>query len=163
MLTRRLATVARQTPSLPLIDFGRFLTGDPQDKKRCSHEIIDAFSRYGFLYLTNTSIPSTVVKQAFDTSASFFNLPLAEKLSSAWKTPESNRGYAAQGREKVSKAEKGAVQDLRQRSPDIKESFEIGKEPSESYQNEWPPTLPSLQPVMMDFYEVGLASRPLLQ
>jgi isopenicillin N synthase-like dioxygenase len=140
--------------SLPIIDFGRFLAGDASEKKRCSLEIMDAFKRYGFLYLTNTSISSSVVQNTFSASAKFFDLPLSDKLELAWKTPEANRGYAAQGREKVSNYEKDFIDRLREKSPDLKESLDIGKEPCKLYQNEWPRALPSLRPTMMDFFYV---------
>jgi isopenicillin N synthase-like dioxygenase len=42
---------------------------------------------------------------------------------------------------------------LRQQSPDLKESFEIGKEPCHDFHNNWPPALPSFQSKMMDFFD----------
>jgi isopenicillin N synthase-like dioxygenase len=86
-------------PSLPLIDFSAFY-GDAQQKKACADQIWRAFSEYGFLYLQNCPISSDQVKCAFKNSAAFFALPEDEKMALTWKSPESNRGYVCQGREK---------------------------------------------------------------
>ena len=88
-------------PSLPLIDFAPFLSGNEQVKKACAREILRAFQTFGFLYLQNCPIyASGQVKRAFETSASFFSMPMEEKMKIAWKLPESNRGYVEPGREK---------------------------------------------------------------
>ena len=56
-----------------------------------------------------------------------------------WTTPESNRGYVAHGREKVSQlADKTEVEALRAQNPDLKESMEIGKEGVPGLPNNWP-------------------------
>ena len=92
----------------------------------------------GFIYLSNHGIPEEQVKKSFALSKEFFQLPKEEKEALAWTTPESNRGYVSQGREKTSlEAEKHIVDQLRA-FPDLKESFEIGKEPSSDFQNNWP-------------------------
>ena len=52
----------------------------------------------------------------------------------AWETPESNRGYVAPGREKVSRLlDESEIDKIRAAAPDLKESMEIGKEPSDNY------------------------------
>ena len=52
----------------------------------------------------------------------------------AWETPESNRGYVAPGREKVSRLlDENEIDLIRAAAPDLKESMEIGKEPSDNY------------------------------
>ena len=52
----------------------------------------------------------------------------------AWETPESNRGYVAPGREKVSRLlSQEEIEKIRASAPDLKESMEIGKEPSDKY------------------------------
>lgn len=59
----------------------------------------------------------------------------------AWYSPEANRGYTAQGREKVTDLEEhGDVEALRKQVPDLKESLEIGKEGEPGLPNMWPPT-----------------------
>eukprot|EP00002_Diphylleia_rotans_P017152 TRINITY_DN3324_c0_g1_i2.p1 TRINITY_DN3324_c0_g1~~TRINITY_DN3324_c0_g1_i2.p1 ORF type:complete len:274 (-),score=65.24 TRINITY_DN3324_c0_g1_i2:237-1058(-) len=92
----------------------------------------------------------------FDQSKQFFALPMEEKLPLEWECAESNRGYVPHGREKLTDLDKtGRVEEikkLREQFPDCKESFEIGKEPSLTYQNRWPGSLPTLRPTAMEFY-----------
>jgi isopenicillin N synthase-like dioxygenase len=81
------------------------------------------------------------VSNVFSHSAKFFARSKAQKDALAWYSPEANRGYTAQGREKVTDLEEqGEVEELRKAVPDLKESFEIGREGEEGMPNMWPPT-----------------------
>jgi isopenicillin N synthase-like dioxygenase len=80
-------------------------------------------------------LPQDAVSNAFSWSKRFFELPMEEKMKVAWETPESNRGYVAPGREKVSRLlSEEEIDKIRAAAPDLKESLEIGKEPSDNYQ-----------------------------
>ena len=134
---RRLATVADQHSTgfdIPVIDFSAFRIGSEASKQRTATEILDGFTSSGFIYLSNTSIPPQTVSNVFKWSKKFFDLPQEEKLKLAWETPESNRGYVAPGREKVSRLlDENEIDLIRAAAPDLKESIEIGKEPSDNY------------------------------
>ena len=100
---------------------------------------MDAFQTYGFLYLVNHGIASTQIKQAFERSAEFFAQSLHAKNALAWDRPESNRGYSCMGQEKVvNDLDKDGVADLRATNPDLKESYEIGREGVDGMPNQWP-------------------------
>jgi isopenicillin N synthase-like dioxygenase len=78
----------------------------------------------------------------------------------AWTTPEANRGYSAPGREKVSLAAQGLsdVGKLREAAPDLKESFEIGREGDPGHPNQWPgagadASVAEFKPGMLDFFD----------
>jgi isopenicillin N synthase-like dioxygenase len=72
-------------------------------------------------------------------SGSFFSLSPETKLSYGWTTPEANRGYSAPGREKVSVlTDKDEIEKIRQSAPDLKETFEIGREGEPEHPNQWP-------------------------
>ncbi len=59
------------------------------------------------------------------------------------------------GREKVTQmTDPAQVDKLRESSPDLKESMEIGKEPSETFQNNWPAHDRSFRDVMLVFFDV---------
>jgi isopenicillin N synthase-like dioxygenase len=119
---------------IPIIDFSAFLSGSDASKQKTANEILDGFTSSGFIYLSNTSIPPETVSNVFRWSKKFFDLPQNEKLKLAWETPESNRGYVAPGREKVSRLlDEKEIDRIRRTAPDLKESMEIGKEPSDSY------------------------------
>ncbi|KAL9125860.1 MAG: hypothetical protein Q9217_004992 [Psora testacea] len=104
--------------------------------------LLSAFRSSGFLYLTDFSalIPPELVEAVFTRSAHFFARPPEEKDALEWTTPRSNRGYASQGREKVSQGmSKDEVAKARESGgEDLKESFEIGRDDEEGHPNRWP-------------------------
>ncbi|KAJ3265418.1 hypothetical protein HDU76_012054, partial [Blyttiomyces sp. JEL0837] len=133
-----------------------FLNGDAKTKLNTAKEVVDGFKKVGFIYLANHGISEDKLNKVYDESKTFFNLPLETKEKLAWETPESNRGYVSPGREKVTQLiDESEVDKLREESPDLKESMEIGKEPSSDYQNKWPRHNDSFRPTMMDFYETA--------
>lgn len=72
-------------------------------------------------------------------SARFFAQSDEAKLKLNWTTPKANRGYSAPGREKVSQLmDLEDVEKVRAAAPDLKESFEIGREGEAGCPNQWP-------------------------
>ncbi|KAM7219854.1 hypothetical protein V8F06_004709 [Rhypophila decipiens] len=125
---------------IPLIDFGKFLNGDETQKLETARAILHGFQTAGFIYLSNIPITPSTRAHVFNASAKFFKLPLETKLSHGWTTPEANRGYSAPGREKVTQlTDISEVSKMRTSAPDIKESFEIGRENEPGHPNQWPP------------------------
>ncbi|EEH49576.1 uncharacterized protein PADG_05655 [Paracoccidioides brasiliensis Pb18] len=131
--------VSKDNLVIPVIDFEHYLTGTPADKHAVGMSVIKAFKTSGFLYLKNHGIPPSVVKTVFNTSAEFFARPQSEKDSLAWTTPQSNRGYVARGREKVTQSfDKDEIKKMRDTIPDLKETIEIGREGEDGFPNQWP-------------------------
>jgi isopenicillin N synthase-like dioxygenase len=129
---------------MPIIDFGAFLHGDQITRQSVAKEVFKGFQDSGFLYLTNHGIPATTVANAFSKSAKFFTRPQSQKDALGWTTPQSNRGYVASGREKVTLADlndREEIAKLRASNPDLKESMEIGREGVEGLPNQWPDKL----------------------
>jgi isopenicillin N synthase-like dioxygenase len=88
---------------IPVVDFGAFLYGRENDKKRIAKEIDDAFCRVGFVYLNNHGVEKEMVKECFSWSKKFFCLPLETKMLAPHPPGGSHhRGYSAPGVEKVS-------------------------------------------------------------
>lgn len=121
---------------------------------------MNGFQTAGFIYLSNLPIAPTTRQHVFDTSAKFFNgLSLDEKLALGWTTPEANRGYSAPGREKVTQlTDASEVAKLKDGNPDIKESFEIGREGEPGHPNQWPvetagSPVDGFQKTMLDFHD----------
>ncbi|KAI9678662.1 MAG: hypothetical protein M1817_005719 [Caeruleum heppii] len=144
---------------IPLIDFSAYLTGTSAARSQTASAILQGFQTAGFIYLTNHGIPSATISTVFAHSARFFARPLAQKTALSWTTPESNRGYVARGREKVTQATDAAeVEKLRAAAPDLKESFETGREGQEGYPNRWPDGFDEegrdFTRVMKDFFDV---------
>lgn len=142
---------------IPLIDFSKFLTGTDSQRQETAKAILHGFQTAGFIYLSNLPIPDETREKVFATSAKFFTLSSEEKMDLAWTTPAANRGYSAPGREKVTQLENiEDVAKLRQSAPDIKESFEIGREDDPAFPNRWPEPgkeqAQEFKPVMLDFF-----------
>lgn len=63
-------------------------------------------------------IPPSQVSSAFAQTKQFFDLPMEVKEKLAWECPESNRGYVAEGRERVTQeSSKEAIEKLRAQAP----------------------------------------------
>ncbi|KAI9698687.1 MAG: hypothetical protein M1836_003797 [Candelina mexicana] len=149
--------VAQDNLVIPLIDFSLFLHGSPEEKLATAQSIVKGFKEAGFIYLKNHGLPKETVAQVFDESAKFFDRPKEQKMSLAWTTPQSNRGYVAYGREKVlDENDKEAIAKLRAANPDLKESMEIGREGVPECPNNWPDRFDAqgetFKSVMQSFY-----------
>jgi isopenicillin N synthase-like dioxygenase len=140
-----------------LIDFSKFLNGDEKQKQETAKAILHGFQTAGFIYLSNIPITEETRTHVFGTSAKFFDQPLDAKLAKCWTTPEANRGYSAPGREKVSQlTDVAEVERIRNSVPDIKESFEIGREGEPDHPNQWPEEkdeLVGFKSTMLDFFD----------
>ncbi|KAJ3122372.1 hypothetical protein HK100_012025 [Physocladia obscura] len=146
-------------------------TATSQEKQAIAQDLVYAFRTAGFVYLRNHGVPDSDVARMFKASAAFFALRQAEKVFAiisklsmllsqclaivnlmaflnqqqdkiSWESPESNRGYAAVGREKLTELDKeGRVEDIKtlnKINPDLKESLDIGKNvPDTKYKNKF--------------------------
>lgn len=134
-----LAQARRPTDYSQLIDFSAFLSGDSTAKKQAADAVLKGFQNAGFIYLKNYGISPATVKNIFAHSAKFFARPKDQKDALAWYSAAANRGYTAQGREKlVVLEETGTEAELRKTVPDLKESMEIGRDDQPETPNMWP-------------------------
>lgn len=111
---------------IPVVDFSPWKqVHNQQGRQRVAHEIVDACKKVGFVYITDHSIPESLLDKAFDWSRRFFELPMEEKFKAphpeGWAV---HRGYSCPGLEKVSQAVSGGndedvIKKLRQ-IPDFK-------------------------------------------
>ncbi|KAJ5347611.1 uncharacterized protein N7506_000864 [Penicillium brevicompactum] len=131
---------------IPLIDFGPFFTGTPSDKHAVALSITEAFKTSGFLYLKSHGIPPVR------------RIPSNQKDALGWTTPQSNRGYVAIGREKLTTVDETNSDTLRASVPDIKETMEIGREVKDQ-PNHWPDLFDDdgkdFKETMQAFFEMG--------
>jgi isopenicillin N synthase-like dioxygenase len=122
-----------------LIDFAQFLSGDAAAKQATAKAVLEGFQNTGFIYLKNHGISPSTVSTVFANSASFFARPQEQKDALAWYSAAANRGYVAQGREKlVTLEETGTEGEMRKIVPDLKESLEIGRDDQPETPNMWP-------------------------
>ncbi|XAR63137.1 Ent-kaurene synthase [Bertholletia excelsa] len=80
--------------SVPPIDLGGFLAGDPVAAAAAARLVYDACRRHGFFLVMNHGVSSRLVKEAHELVDYFFGLPEPEKLKAARKTGD-HRGYAS--------------------------------------------------------------------
>lgn len=131
--------VSKDGLDLPLIDFSKYLHGNDEEKLEVAKAMLHGFTHSGFVYIKNYDISDETVANIFANSAKFFSRPEDQKNQLAWTTPQANRGYAAPGREKTSLAsDADKVESMIKESPDLKETFEIGREGVEGLPNNWP-------------------------
>jgi isopenicillin N synthase-like dioxygenase len=122
-----------------LIDFAPFFSNDASAKQSTAKAVLEGFQNAGFIYLKNHGISPSTVSTVFANSASFFARPQDQKDALAWYSAAANRGYVAQGREKlVVLEETGTEEELRKTVPDLKESLEIGRDDQPETPNMWP-------------------------
>ena len=97
----------------------------------------------------------------FSRAAKFFARPQDQKEALAWYSAAANRGYTAQGREKlVVLEETGTEAELRKTVPDLKESLEIGRDDQPETPNMWPSgddEATEFRTEMMAFFETSKA------
>lgn len=143
--------------SLQLIDLSAFLSGHSNARKQTAEAVLNGFQNAGFIYLKNHGISPSTVSAVFAHSAKFFARPKHQKDALAWYSPAANRGYTAQGREKlVVLEETGTEAQLRKTVPDLKESFEIGRDDQPETPNMWPTgdkAAEEFKEEMMTFFE----------
>lgn len=154
------SAVSSDSLEIPLIDFQAFLSGDERTKRSTAQAILNGFQLAGFIYLKNHGIPKEKVQTTFRESAKFFTRPETQKLDLGWTTPQANRGYSQPGREKTTDSTDPAeIEKIRTTAgPDLKESFEIGREGEEGLPNHWPDFDEEgkvFKQRMLEFHDVG--------
>ncbi|KAH0559112.1 hypothetical protein GP486_004324 [Trichoglossum hirsutum] len=142
---------------VPIVDYGLFLHGDDEDKRKLAAQVDDAFRTVGFVCLVNHGIEQAKVDECFEWSKKFFALPVEAKLLAPHPPSGSHhRGYSGISQEKVIQNVVDAEGIAAERTiPDIKESYESGNVNDERQPNIWLPeeTLPGFRGFMEAFFE----------
>ncbi|KAL9007880.1 MAG: hypothetical protein Q9173_006940 [Seirophora scorigena] len=145
-------------PTLPFISLAPLLSYDPSATPRAAASLLSALKTSGFLYLTDSPIPPSLLSRVYALSAEFFARAAAEKAALAWTTPRANRGYSGMGMEKTSlglSKEEVSQERRGEEGEDQKESFEIGRDDEDGCPNRWPQNDgdPGFKATMLDFFE----------
>jgi isopenicillin N synthase-like dioxygenase len=117
--------------SIPIIDLSR-------DEAVVAKDLVDAFRTIGFCIIVGHGVDMDVVHKGFSSSKAFFELPSEIKGEYKYEGHLSNRGFIGMGKDSPGRESESAPPDMR---PDIKETFEIGKEDEAEYANRWPSEL----------------------
>jgi isopenicillin N synthase-like dioxygenase len=135
---------------IPVIDFGPFLSGGPDDRARVAGEIGRACETVGFLYLANHGVPDRLIEGTFAASRQFFDQSPAERMKSA-ATLEHWRGYVPSKLEGEGGGVGGAIEtyrfmlDLPADDPDV-----LAGKPLH-LRNRWPGHLPGFRLTVEDY------------
>jgi isopenicillin N synthase-like dioxygenase len=154
-LLRPLLGTAERRRTLPLIDVAPLISGDGPGRAAVACQIAAACQDRGFFYVVGHGVPEPVGEKMFDAARALFDLPEAAKQAVAKAQSAANRGYEPLGGQTL---EPGAP-------PDLKEGFYVGaEEPLRGFNrgpNQWPPELPQLPPLLLDYHRrmLDLAGR----
>ena len=138
--------------NLPVVDVSALLGGSARDRAAVARAMREACSDKGFLYIVGHRVDPALIAAAFQQSAAFFALPMADKLALSLEHSASRQGY---------EPFKGQRLD-RHAAPDLKEGFYIGRElpdddprilaaPGYFGANQWP-ALPGFRETMLAYH-----------
>lgn len=126
--------MTRGVPELSLRDFTH---GDDVARQAFSRALMEGVQRYGFIILTDHNVPTDLLGRAYELAEAVFALPEAQKRHYA----AGLRGYTPFGTEHAKDS----------RLPDLKEFWQIGRDPAPGLPpedfppNAWPQEIPDFQ------------------
>ncbi|MGF1575100.1 MAG: isopenicillin N synthase family dioxygenase [Cyanophyceae cyanobacterium] len=134
------------SPSIPVVRFEQWR--DPTQRAMFVQTVGDALRDVGFFALEGHGIPSELIRNAYGTIQSFFELP--DEIKRRYEDPavKGQRGFVSFGREH---AKNHAV-------PDLKEFWHVGREVSSGSQpsgwmpNVWPTEVARFRPLIEELY-----------
>ncbi len=140
--------------SIPVIDLGSFLEGQPGAKEKVAEEIGRACRHVGFFYIKNHGISEDVTDELIKQSKRFFRQPFDKKMEVDAKKIGRHRGYIPMG--DLSAGVKAR--------PDVQEGFELCEElPADDPDylagsimygpNVWPDNLPGFREGVYGYFE----------
>jgi isopenicillin N synthase-like dioxygenase len=115
-----MALAMSAAPSIPVIDIAPYRAGDPAGTKRVIEAVGTACEEIGFLIISGHGVSDALVREVFDVSLAFFELPLADKLALRSDDPGIPRGYSALASKNLGRTYGVDM------PPDLREQFFIG-------------------------------------
>ncbi|KAJ5387881.1 gibberellin 20-oxidase [Penicillium cosmopolitanum] len=143
--------------SIPIIDLERARSGAPEEVTRAAQEVYLAFKNVGFAYIKNHGVPQELIDEAFEWPE-VFRAPQTDKNKAPHPQKAGIIGVIPELVERRSSKwnlTKTALPKKR-KTPDVKESFELGNESDERMPNIWVPdeVLPGFRAFFTRFFEV---------
>lgn len=102
-----------QEQTIPVVDLNDYKYGDEAAKSKFIQTVAYALNEYGFFALENSDVDKKILKNAFNSAISFFDLDHSYKLLHKGKYP--NRGY------------KSFNLDNSLKKPDLQEYYHVGR------------------------------------
>ncbi|NLE82021.1 MAG: isopenicillin N synthase family oxygenase [Rhodococcus sp.] len=145
-------TPPKAATSIPVVDLAGSFSPDPAARKAVAWEIHKAARDTGFFYIENHGVPQAVLDSLLETAATFFALPLEDKLAADIKNSTCYRGYEPLAAQTLDEGSK----------PDNKEGFQIGRDLSAEHPkvvrgvanhgpNQWLPGMPEMRTELEDY------------
>ena len=106
------------TRTIPLIDLGRFVHGNSEERQQVVEQLGKAFHETGFVGVVNHGISKELIDEFYAASRSFFKLDTATKKQYELAGMAGQRGYTSFGKEHAKQSEVA----------DLKEFFQLGQE-----------------------------------
>jgi isopenicillin N synthase-like dioxygenase len=127
--------------TVPVIDIGPFLAGEPAGRKAIPQAIAGPCEGIGFFTIVGHRVDRNLIMAATTSARQFFDLPAAEKVVVRSPDPGLSRGYRGIGNEGLAGTRAG------QTPPDLKEVFHLGPPdfPHDPYH-----TVPEARPHFVD-------------
>ncbi|KAH9936305.1 thymine dioxygenase [Fomitopsis serialis] len=140
---------------IPIISLAAFL--DASNKQVTADAMLDSFKTIGFVYLVDHGLPKEKIARMFEWSKKFFALPMETKMLAPHPPSGTHhRGYSPPGKEKVVQHvyDDKELAKIRAKAPDVKESFEIGREEDAAMTNIWLPedVFPGFKEASLEFF-----------
>ena len=79
--------------AVPVIDLEGGPASSAEAQHRIAHEIRDACRNIGFFYIVNHGVPDQLVRDQFEWTVRFFDLPLDEKMPLHMRKSATTAGY----------------------------------------------------------------------
>ena len=123
--------------SVPTLSLKAFTHGAPAERAAFSDALMHGLQAYGFIILADHGVPEALLESAYEHSAEVFHLPYVTKRHYA----AGMRGYTPFGTEHARDSQ----------LPDLKEFWQIGREPAAGLPaedfppNVWPAEVPAFQ------------------
>ena len=144
---------------IPVLDLQRFESADPTVVAGAARELDEICREIGFVVISNHGVPEETQNALYDAAQSFFDLPLAAKMTVRRPHHDQNRGYIPYGEETLARMHGGDT------PPDFKEVFAIGPfaRPDDRYHSQelsypnfapnlWPSAPPALDPALKAYF-----------
>jgi isopenicillin N synthase-like dioxygenase len=112
--------------AIPSVDLADFLSGDEKRKAAFVQQLGHAYEEVGFVAVKNHGITDELIDGLYENTRQFFSLPLEQKKHYEIPGLAGQRGYTSFGKEHAKGSE----------APDLKEFFQYGQIPRDSFAEE---------------------------
>ncbi|KAH9950668.1 2OG-Fe-II oxygenase [Amylocystis lapponica] len=148
---------------IPIIDLQHIYSTDPHVRRALADEIRDACINVGFFYVSNHTIPLSVIESTVGAARDFFSLPTSSKMPLDIHKSANFKGYTALLGENTNPENRG----------DLHEGFDLGWEEIASGavrtddgamtgENVWPQGLPGFREDVLEYYHAAVRLGKLL-